>query len=152
VAFADYGGDYTLHVRVLNRTGQVVNSYDYSPDKGSSYYANVFRGMLDIAANDTGFLVVWSNYTRVVGTTTYNRTVLYSYVPVSGQPTQPQHIYAASYQYHPLATYFIHSNGTKWWVVGYGGQTTSIANYTLNLLDLTPSYTGIFTHVNLAGA
>jgi endonuclease YncB( thermonuclease family) len=86
VAFADYGGDYTLHVRVLDRTGQVVNSYDYSPDKGSSYYANVFRGMLDIAANDTGFLVVWSNYTRVVGTTTYNRTALYSYVPISGQP------------------------------------------------------------------
>jgi endonuclease YncB( thermonuclease family) len=152
VAFADFGGDYTLHVRVLNRSGYVVNSYDYSPDKGSSYYANVYRGMLDIAANETGFLVVWTNFTRVVGDTTYNRTVLYSYVPLSGSPTQPQHIFAANNQYHPLATYFIHSNGTKWWVVGYGRQTSSIANYTLYLLDLTPNYTRRFTHVNLAGA
>ena len=152
VAFSDYGGSYTLHVRVLDRQGNVVNSYDYSPDKGSSWYANVFRGMLDIAANDTGFLVVWSNYTRVVGTTTYNRVVLYSYVPVSGQPTQPQHIYADYYENHPLVAYFIHSNGTKWWVVGYGRQYGSFSNYTLNLLDLTPTYTDRFTHVNLAGA
>ena len=152
VAFADYGGDWTLHVRVLDRQGNVVNSYDYDPAKGSSWYADVFRGMLDIAANDTGFLVVWTNYTRVGETTSYSRTVLYSYVPVSGDPTQPQHIYAASYQYHPLVAYFIHSNGTKWWVVGYGRQTSSIANYTLNLLDLTPSYTGRFSHVRLAGA
>ena len=152
VAFADYGGDWTLHVRVLDRQGNVVNSYDYDPAKGSSWYANVFRGMLDIAANDTGFLVVWTNYTRVVGGTTYNRTALYSYVPGSGQPTQPQHIYADNYQCHPLVAYFIHSNGTKWWVVGYGRQTTSVSRYTLNLLDLTPSYTGRYTHVNLAGA
>ena len=152
VAFADYGGDYILHVRVSDRQGNVVNSFDYSPDKGSSWYANVFRGMLDIVAHDTGFLVVWTNYTRVVGATTYSRTVLYSYVPLSGNPTQPQHIHNASYQYHPLVAYFIHSNGTKWWVVGYGRQTNSTANYTLNLLDLTPSYTGRYAYVNLAGA
>jgi len=152
VAFADYDGNYTLHVRVLDSRGNVVSSYDYDPDKGPSWYANVFRGMLDIAANDTGLLVVWSNYTRVVGTVSYSRVALYSYVPVSGTPTQPQHIYPASYQNHPLVAYFIHSNGTKWWVVGYGKQTSSIANYTLNLLDSTPNYNGRYVHMNLAGA
>ncbi|QOR94888.1 hypothetical protein IMZ38_02960 [Thermosphaera chiliense] len=148
VAFSDYGGDYTLHVRILDREGNIVNSYDYGPDKGSDWYANVWRGMLDIAANETGFMVAWTNLTRSGN----SRVVLYSFVPVTGTPTQPQHIYLDTYQNHPLVAFFEHSNGTRWWIIGYGKQTTSVSRYTLNLLDLTPQYTNRFANVNLAGA
>ncbi|MGB9828296.1 MAG: thermonuclease family protein [Thermosphaera sp.] len=114
VAFSDYGGDYTLHVRILDREGNIVNSYDYGPDKGSDWYANVWRGMLDIAANETGFMVAWTNLTRSGN----SRVVLYSFVPVTGTPTQPQHIYLDTYQNHPLVAFFEHSNGTRWWIIG----------------------------------
>lgn len=148
VAFAEgAAGNWTLNVMVLDNDGNIVNHYRYGPDKGSAWYANVFRGMLDIAGNETGFLVTWTNFTRA-GTA---RVVLFSYVPVNGTPTLPSHIFVAGYQYHPTVTYFIHANGTKWWVIGYGRQTGTSTNYTLNLLDLTPAYTGRFVHTILAG-
>ena len=147
VAYADFGGNYVLHVRVLDRDGNIVKSFDYSPDKGSNWYADVFRGMIDIAANKTGFMVAWTNWTRARA----DRVVLYSYVPISGEPTTPSPITIESYQYHPLVTYFVHANGTKWWVIGYGRQISSIANYTLNLINLEPRYVTRSWHCVLAG-
>ncbi|MEM1618650.1 MAG: thermonuclease family protein [Desulfurococcaceae archaeon] len=151
IAFSEGAPNYTLRVYILNNEGEIVNQYAFSPDKGSLIYANVFRGMIDIAANETGFLVAWTNFTRVVGTTTYFRTVLYSYVPIVGEPTTPMHIYGASYQYHPTVTFFIHSNETRWWVVGHSSQTTAVARYTINLLNETPVYTGRYLLVPLGG-
>ncbi|MEM4889306.1 MAG: thermonuclease family protein [Thermosphaera sp.] len=148
VAWSDSGAPYALRVRVYDSSGALVNSYDYTPDKGPAMYANVFRGMLDIAGNETGFLIAWTNYTYE----SYNRTVLFSYIPAGGgDPTPPRTIFSANYQYHPTVTYFIHSNGTKWWVVGYGRQTTTASNYTFNLINMTPSYTGRFFNFVLAG-
>ncbi|MEM5822731.1 MAG: thermonuclease family protein, partial [Ignisphaera sp.] len=149
IAFSEGAPDYTLRVYILDNKGEIVKDYAYSPDKGPSIYANVFRGMLDIAANETGFLVAWTNFTRVVGTTSRSRTVLYSYVPVDGEPTTPMHISHASYQYHPTVTFFIHSNGTRWWIVGYSSQSSSLARYTINLLNETPVYTGKYLLVPL---
>jgi len=70
IAFSEGSeGGYALNVVILDASGNVVRTYRYGPDKyntdpAQSKYANVFRGMLDIAANESGFLIVWSNYTR----------------------------------------------------------------------------------------
>ncbi|MEM3924201.1 MAG: hypothetical protein QXZ48_07955, partial [Zestosphaera sp.] len=154
IAFSEGSPSYSLNIIIVDKNGGVVRTYRYGPDKYSSdptqsKYANVFRGMIDIAANETGFLLVWTNFTRRVGTTTRYRTVLYSYVPVNPdlEPTTPQHIFHASYQYHPTVTHYIHQDGSKWWVVGYSSQTSTIGRYTINLLNSTPSYTGKYKNV-----
>ncbi|MEM2392452.1 MAG: thermonuclease family protein [Zestosphaera sp.] len=153
VAFSEYGGDWALRIYVVSKDGDIVREYRYGPDKYSSdptqsKYANVFRGMIDIAANETGFLLVWTNYTRRVGTTSKDRTVLYSYVPVDPdlEPTTPQHIYHGYNQYHPTVTHYIHQDGSKWWVVGYSSQTSTIGRYTINLLNSMPSYTSEYKY------
>lgn len=149
-------GGYALNVVILDASGNVVRTYRYGPDKyntdpAQSKYANVFRGMLDIAANESGFLIVWSNYTRRVDTTLKYYTTLYSYVPINPdlEPTTPTHIYHANYQYHPTATYYVHEDGSKWWIVGYSSQTSTAGRYTINLLNSAPSYTGRFVHVTI---
>ncbi|MEM1821633.1 MAG: thermonuclease family protein [Zestosphaera sp.] len=154
VAFSEGSPSYSLNIIIVDKDGGVVRTYRYGPEKydsdpTQSKYANVFRGMIDIAANETGFLLVWTNFTRRVGTTTRYRTVLYSYVPVDPdlEPTTPQHIFHASYQYHPTVTHYIHQDGSKWWVVGYSSQTSTIGRYTINLLNYIPSYTGKYKNV-----
>ena len=155
IAFSEgYAGGYALNVVILDASGNVVRAYRYgperySPDPAQSKYAYVFRGMLDIAANKSGFLVVWTNYTRRVGTATTSYTILYSYVPIDTtlEPTTPTHIYPYNYQYHPTATYYVHRDGSKWWVVGYSSQGPTSGGYTINLLDSTPSYTGRYVRV-----
>lgn len=138
VAWSEGSPNYILHVAIFDKNG-LVKEVVYGPDRGSSWYANVFRGMLDIAANETGFLVVWTNYTRVT-TTTRSRTVLYSYIPITGGETQPQHIFDGSFQYHPVVTYYPHPNGTKWWIVAYGFMSsTASARIYFNMLNDAPS-------------
>ncbi len=157
IAFSEgSAGNYSLNVVILDASGNVVRTYRYGPDKYNSdptqsRYAYVFRGMLDIAANESGFLVVWSNHSRRVGTTTRSYTTLYSYVPINPdlEPTTPTHIYHASYQYHPTATYYVHQDGSKWWIVGYSSQSSTAGRYTINLLNSVPSYTGRYVLVGI---
>lgn len=144
IAYSEGSPYYTLHVDIVSASG-LVKQYVFGP--GSPlFYANVFRGMLDIAANETGFLVAWTNFTY----SSYNRVVLYSYIPIDGQPTNPRYAYLGSYQYHPLVRYYPHPNGTKWWIVAYGYMsTTTSARIYFNILDdsLSPRVTGRFVPI-----
>lgn len=156
LAFSEGSPYYALNVIIVNKNGEIVRTYRYGEDKYNSdpalsRYANVFRGMIDIAANESGFLVVWSNYSRRVGTTTRSPTVLFSYVPInpSIDPTTPNHIYHGGYQYHPTVTHYIHQDGSRWWVVGYSSQSSTLGRYAINLLNSIPSYTGKYVLVRI---
>lgn len=53
VAFSEGSPDYALNIRIINSNGDIVANHRISD-------SNVWRAMLDIAANETGFLVVWN--------------------------------------------------------------------------------------------
>jgi len=129
VAFSEYG-TYHLWVVILDKSGNVVRSVNLSnvaTQYGLVNVTNVFRGMVSIAANNSGFLVAWNQYSATIGGTLRSRITMYTYVPID--PTQPIpydttnnqffYLYSGSYQYHPHTAWYCDASGNCYWIIGY---------------------------------
>lgn len=129
VAFSEYD-TYSLIVSILDREGSVVRSVNltkYVEDNNLPVAKpSVFRGMLAIAANNTGFLVSWTQYSATVGGSSRSRVVLYTFIPIDPSQPIPYNtsdnqwfwLYSGNYQYHPHATWYSTSNYCGW-IIGY---------------------------------
>ncbi|MFZ8791956.1 MAG: hypothetical protein ACO2OS_06810, partial [Thermosphaera aggregans] len=87
---------------------------------------NVWRGMLTIAANNTGFLVAWTQYNADIGGGSIVRIVLYTFIPINPNQPIPYNVsgnqwfwlFSGSYQYHPHATWYC-TSAYCGWIIGY---------------------------------
>ena len=147
LAFSEYG-TYHLWVVILGKNGNVVrrvNLSDVALQYGLVNVTNVFRGMLSIAANNSGFLVAWNQYSALVGTTLRSRITMYTYIPID--PNQPIpyntsinqffYLYNGSYQYHPHTAWYCDASGNCFWIIGYH-YISSTANGRLYFYALQP--------------
>ena len=150
LAFSEYG-TYHLWVVVLDRNGNVVrrvNLSDVALQYGLVNVTDVFRGMLSIAANNSGFLVAWNQYNAAIGTTLRSKITLYTYVPID--PNQPIpyntsinqffYLYSGSYQYHPHTAWYCDASSNCFWIIGYH-YISSTANGRLYFYALQPDLT-----------
>jgi endonuclease YncB( thermonuclease family) len=140
VAFSEYN-TYHLWVVILDKYGNIVRRVNLS-EVAVQYripHTNVFRGMVSIAANDSGFLVVWNQFSATIGGTTYPRIAMYTYVPIDPNAEIPYDrvrnqwffLYSGSYQYHPHATWYCDANGDSngdcYWIIGYHFISTTLS-------------------------
>ena len=150
LAFSEYG-TYHLWVVILGKNGNVVrrvNLSDVALHYGLVNVTNVFRGMLSIAANNSGFLVAWNQYSALVGTTLRSRITMYTYIPID--PNQPIpyntsinqffYLYNGSYQYHPHTAWYCDASNNCYWIIGYH-YISSTANGRLYFYALQPDLT-----------
>jgi endonuclease YncB( thermonuclease family) len=129
VAFSETG-TYSLIVAVLDREGNIVRTVNltkYVEDNNLPVAKpNVFRGMLTIAANNTGFLVAWTQFTAIIGGGSRDGIVLYTFIPIDpGQPipydttgNQWFWLFNGSFQHHPHATWYC-TSAYCGWIIGY---------------------------------
>jgi endonuclease YncB( thermonuclease family) len=147
LAFSEYG-TYHLWVVVLDKNGNVVrrvNLSDVALQYGLVNVTNVFRGMLSIAANNSGFLVAWNQYSALVGTTLRSRITMYTYIPIDTSVPIPYntsinqffYLFNGSYQYHPHAAWYCDASGNCYWIIGYH-YISSTANGRLFFYALQP--------------
>jgi len=117
---------------------------------------NAFQGFIAVAANNTGFLIVWNQFTDTVGGTSRSRIVEWAYIgrTSSGwQVVTKGYSYSGSYQYAPMAAY-VPSVGN--WSVLYVYSTAAGLNrlfvntHTGNLE--VPGSTAGFADLNLTAA
>lgn len=145
VAFSEYN-TYHLWVVILDKNGNIVRKVNLSQvavDYGLVNQTNVYRGTISIAANNSCFLVAWTQWSTLIGITTRYNITLHTFIPID--PTKPIpydtslnqffYAYSGSHQYHPLVVNFKHANGTEYWIIGYGYQSTNRSWYYLNLID-----------------
>jgi endonuclease YncB( thermonuclease family) len=135
VAFSEYG-TYHLWVVILDKNGNIVrrvNLSDVAVQNSLVNTTNVFRGMVSIAANNSGFLVAWNQYTALIGTSLRSRIAMYTYVPIDPNAPIPYdttnnqwfYLYSGSYQYHPHTTWYCDAGGNCYWIIGYHYISTS---------------------------
>jgi len=97
-------------------------------DQAYNTTTNAFQGFIAIAANSTGFLVVWNQFSDTVGGTSRSRIVEWAYIGKTGSGWQvitKGYSYSGSYQYAPMAAY-IPSVGN--WSVFYVYSTSAGLN------------------------
>ena len=135
VAFSETG-TYSLIVTILDREGNIVravNLTQYVEDNNLPVAKpNVWRGMLTIAANNTGFLVAWTQYSATIGGGSRDRIVLYTFIPIDPSQPIPYNesgnqwfwLFNGSFQYHPHATWYCTSDYCGW-IIGYQYVSTS---------------------------
>jgi len=128
-------------------------------DQAYNSAINAFQGFIAIAANNTGFLVVWNQYSDTIGTSR-SRIVEWAYIGKTSngwQVTTRGYSYSGSYQFAPMAAY-IPSSGN--WSVFYvyrtsGGDNRLYVNTHTGGLEV-PGYTagyaslGSNSNVNLS--
>jgi endonuclease YncB( thermonuclease family) len=147
LAFSEYG-TYHLWVVILDKNGNVVrrvNLSDVASNYGLVNVTNVFRGMLSIAANNSGFLVAWNQYSALIGTTLRSRITMYTYIPIDTSVPIPYdtvnnqffYLYSGSYQYHPHTAWYCDASNNCYWIIGYHYLSTS-ANGRLYFYALQP--------------
>lgn len=135
VAFSETG-TYSLIVAILDREGNIVRTVNltkYVEDNNLPVAKpDVFRGMLTIAANNTGFLVAWTQSNAIIGGGSSTRIVLYTFIPIDPSQPIPYNtggsqwfwLYNGSNQYHPHATWYC-TSAYCGWIVGYQYVSTS---------------------------
>jgi len=135
VAFSEYG-TWHLWVVILDKSGNVVrrvNLSDVASNNRLVNLTNVFRGMVSIAANNSGFLVAWNQYSALIGSTLRSRITMYTYIPID--PNQPIpydtssnqffYLFSGSYQYHPHTAWYCDASNKCYWIIGYHYLSTS---------------------------
>jgi len=164
VAFSEYN-TYHLWVVILDKYGNIVRSVnlsDVAVQYGLANVTNVFRGMLTIAANNSGFLVAWTQYSAVIGSgSPRSRITLFTYIPIDRNQPIPYNIsinqffylHNGTYQYHPHALWYCNGSDNCYWIIvyHYNQRTYSYAvapdlttripsgGYRLDLSTRTPS-------------
>jgi endonuclease YncB( thermonuclease family) len=156
VAFSETG-THSLIVAVLDREGNIVRTVNltkYVEDSNLPVAKpSVFRGMLTIAANNTGFLVAWTQYSATIGGGSRDRIVLYTFIPIdpsqpipyNGSGNQWFWLFNGSFQYHPHATWYC-TSAYCGWIIGYQfvSNTTSARVWLYRVdQDLVTKSTGI---------
>ncbi|WP_448577149.1 thermonuclease family protein [Thermosphaera sp.] len=130
VAFSEYN-TYHLWVVILDKNGNIVRSVNLSHvavQYGLVNVTNVYRGMLTIAANNSGFLVAWTQFNAIIGTGSPRaRITQYTYIPIDSTRSIPYntsinqffYLYNGTYQYHPHATWYCYGSGNCYWIIVY---------------------------------
>jgi endonuclease YncB( thermonuclease family) len=165
VAFSEYG-TYHLWVVILDKNGDIVRSVNLSEiavQKGLVNTTNVFRGMVSIAANNSGFLVAWNQFSALIGPTLRFRIAMYTYVPIDPGAEIPYnktlnqwfYLFNGSYQYHPHTTWYCDAGGSCYWITGYQFISTNTSGrvfcYAVGPDLVTRRYTPVVLTPKVAG-
>jgi len=143
-----------VRVMIFNATGGL--EANITIDQAYNSATNAFQGFIAIAANNTGFLVVWNQYQDTIGATSYRRIVEWAYIGKTGgvwRVATRGYSFSGEFQYAPMAAY-IPSPGN--WSVFYVYSTSA----GLNMLYVNthtgglevPGYTAGSADLNLTTA